>query len=469
MTRNVLFFRLAAACVVLLVLHALVGSMSSTSVPAPGANTSVRATGKPVMSDRIERPSVVSPAEAAVQVFPPRAGTDVRPAAMADMTPAAPGTRHADLATADRLSIRFQGLADLSGDYRIGSDNMVSIPVIGRIALEGLSAADLEKTLAQRTARISGREAFVTVEIAEHKPVFVTGLVRTPGAAPWRSGMTVLHALTIAGSATNPRGEQQSSSPISAEIEHFKLRKAVLEQKRNLSTMARLMAERASSPLIELPERLVALVGPREAQALIDEQAALMISRNQSIENQRAALDRAVATSRQEYSGLTSQLGNIRMQLDLRKAQKEKLDGLANKGLTRTDRVLDEQIKIADLEEKAINISVALARVQALLSTLERDRAKLLDDRRAMIDAEVLKLEREIAQVDVDIEQVRHSYRLATGTELDLTQAAQSASERSTPSFEYSIVRQRTTGLETMKADQFTRVNPGDIIVVGMR
>lgn len=469
MTRNVLFFRLAAACVVLLVLHALVGSMSSTAVPPSGSNTAVRGTGKPVMSDRIERPSVVSPAEAAVQVLPPRAGTDVRPAAAADFTPVAPVARHADLATAERLSIRFQGLADLSGDYRIGSDNMVSIPVIGRIALEGLSAADLEKTLAQRTARISGREAFVTVEIAEHKPVFVTGLVRTPGAAAWKPGMTVLHALTIAGSATNPRGEQQGSSPISAEIEHFRLRKAVLEQKRNLSTMARLTAERASAPLIELPERLVALVGPREAQALIDEQAALMVSRNQSIENQRAALDRAVATSRQEYTGLTSQLGNIRSQLDLRKTQKEKLDGLANKGLTRTDRVLDEQIKIADLEEKAINISVALARVQALLSTLERDRAKLLDDRRAMIDGEILKLEREIAQVDVDIEQVRHSYRLATGTEIDLTQAAQSASERNAPSFEYNIVRQRTAGLETMKADQFTRVNPGDIIVVGMR
>lgn len=467
MTRNVLVFRLAAACVVLLVLHALVGSIPGTVLVPPGGGqprSAVKATGE--WAERSH--TVVTAAEAAVPSLTPNNGAAVR-LASADAT-VPPSNSVADLATAERLSIRFQGLAELSGDYRIGSDNMVSIPVIGRIALEGLSAADLEKILSQRTGRISGREAYVTVEIAEHKPVFVTGLVQRPGAAPWKPGMTVLHALTLSGTPAGSRTEQGlNTTSISPEIEQFKLRKAVLEQKRNLASMARLAAERNGTAIIELPERLVALVGPREAQQLIDEQAALMLSRNQSVENQRAALERGITTGRQEHTGLQAQLANIRAQLDLRKSQKEKLEGLATKGWTRTDRVLDEQVRIIDLEEKAINISVALARVQGTLSTLERDRARLFDERRAQIDTEILKLERDIAQVDVDIEQVRYHFRMATGMEIDLTMAAHNTVERVAPAFEYSIVRQRSTGLETVKADQFTRVNPGDIVVVGMR
>lgn len=476
MTRNVLFVRLAAACVVLLMLHALMGALTSPG-PAPIIGGATRtASQKSGANERADRPSVVAPAEAAMPSGAGAGGKGIRVAAADNVAASATAVaRLGDLGTAERLSIRFQGLPDLSGDYRIGSDNMVSIPVVGRIALEGLSAADLEKTLSQRTSSISGREAFVTVEIAEHKPVFVTGMVQKPGTAPWKPGMTVLHALTIAGSAAGARAEQQTGSTtstmVSPEIEQFRLRRSVLEQKRNLATMARLTSERNGSAIIELPEKLVFLVGPREAQALIDEQAALMLSRNQSVENQRAALERAIANARQELNALQLQQSNVRSQLDLRRSQKEKLEGLATKGWTRTDRVLDEQIRIIDLEEKAINISVATARVQLTLTTLERDRAKLNDERRAQIDTDMLKLERDIAQVDVDIEQARFNFRMATGTEIDLTTAAQSSLARAStaPAFEYSIVRQHHAGLETIKADQFTRVNPGDIVVVGMR
>lgn len=476
MTSNVLVFRLAIACTVLLVLHTVIGSLSGTVGVSPAGGQQQRSTGPgPGPSgDRAERPRLdVRPIDVSTSVLAAEREGAIRLAAAAGVAERQPATS-ADLETAERLSIRFQGLAELSGDYRIGADNMVSIPVVGRIALAGLSAADLERTLSKKTASISGREAFVTVEIAEHKPVFVTGLVQRPGTAPWKPGMTVLHALTIAGSASSGRLDQTTGTAVSGspEVEHFRLRKAVLEQKRNLATMSRLAAERNGASFIELPESLVALVGPREAQRLVDEQAVLMLSRNQSIENQRAAIERAIATSRQEHSALQTQAANVRSQLDLRRSQKDKLDGLASKGWTRTDRVLDEQIRIIDLEEKGINIAVAMARVQGILAALERDRSNLIDDRRTQIDTEMLKLERDIAQVEVELEQIRHSYRMATGTEINLESAGAAGlkgSDRVAPAFEYSIVRQRTAGLETLKADQFTRVDPGDIVVVGMR
>lgn len=467
MISKVMAFRLVAALVVLIVLHTVIGSVSTTSAVSP-APVPPRAL-PPSASGSFDRDRV-----GFLAVTEARAGEN-RPAVTRASTEsnAALATQArvaADLITAERLSIRFQGLVELTGDYRIGADHMISIPVIGRISLEGLSAAELERTLSQKTASISGREAFVTVEIAEYKPVFVTGVVQRPGTAPWKPGMTVLHALTIAGSSSNVgRGDgTTATSTVSPEIEQFRLRRAVLDQKRNLAMQARLISERKGIAVIELPEKLLQLVGAREAQRLIDEQAELMSSRNQSVANQKAALERAIATGRQEYAGLQTQAANIRQQMDLRRGQKEKLDGLATKGWTRTDRVLDEQIRIIDLEEKGINVSVAMARVQGVLSTLERDRANLIDDRRAQIDGELIRLERDVAQTEVEIEQIRYTYRLATGMEIDLNASAPVLGERPQIGFQYSIVRQQPDGLETIKVDQFTRVNPGDIVVVGM-
>src|SRR5215204_700934 len=50
-----------------------------------------------------------------------------------------------DLANAERLSIRFRGYPDLTGDYRVHPDETVSIPVVGRISVSRLSPAALEK------------------------------------------------------------------------------------------------------------------------------------------------------------------------------------------------------------------------------------------------------------------------------------------------------------------------------------
>ncbi len=88
----------------------------------------------------------------------------------------------ADVANAERLSIKFHDYADLTGDYRIDADGTISIPVIGRVAVNGMSPLQLETVLAERVTSVTGREAYVTVEIAGYRPVFVSGYVSHPGA-----------------------------------------------------------------------------------------------------------------------------------------------------------------------------------------------------------------------------------------------------------------------------------------------
>jgi hypothetical protein len=99
----------------------------------------------------------------------------------------------------EKLFVRFHAYPELSGEYRLNIDNTISIPVIGRLNVEGINAACLEVMLARRTSEIARRDVFVTVETVSYRPIYITGAVARPGPVQWSPGMTVLQAMTIAG------------------------------------------------------------------------------------------------------------------------------------------------------------------------------------------------------------------------------------------------------------------------------
>ena len=116
------------------------------------------------------------------------------------LQPKSRSTTASNLVTnAERLSIKVLGYAELTGEYRLNSDETISLPVIGRVSISSMTLVELERELTERVSRITNREAYVNVEVVEYKPVFVSGAVTRPGPAPWKPGMTVLHALTLTG------------------------------------------------------------------------------------------------------------------------------------------------------------------------------------------------------------------------------------------------------------------------------
>ncbi len=108
--------------------------------------------------------------------------------------------------TFERAAIRFHAYPELSGEYRLNADNTLSIPVVGRIKVEGQTAACLERLLAKRASEIAKRDVFVTVEAVAYQPSSLRGAVMKPGAVQWSPGMTVLQAwCSRAGAIAAPR------------------------------------------------------------------------------------------------------------------------------------------------------------------------------------------------------------------------------------------------------------------------
>ncbi|EKM98841.1 MULTISPECIES: polysaccharide biosynthesis/export family protein [Acidocella] len=117
------------------------------------------------------------------------------------LPPAPPGPYR--LGPGDALNLRVFDQAQMSGSYHVDDGGNIDLPLLGLVQAGGLSTDALAKSIAsQLQARQLILHPSVAVEIATYRPFYTLGEVTTPGPYPYRPGMTVLTAISIAGGFT---------------------------------------------------------------------------------------------------------------------------------------------------------------------------------------------------------------------------------------------------------------------------
>ncbi|MBS0244545.1 MAG: polysaccharide biosynthesis/export family protein, partial [Proteobacteria bacterium] len=357
--------------------------LTSATIPPPRTTSAGEATAADP-----SRPAVAREAEPAPLPYssvPSRAPERTSaPAAAGPTNPAS------DISNVERLTIKFQGYGDLSGDYRIGADGTIAIPVLGRISVNGLSVEQLEHQLTNLVTQATGRESFVTVEVAEYHPVLVAGRVGKPGSAPWRPNMTVLHAIALTG------GLQRDVTLSGALGE-----KTAADLKRGLAALARLDSEMKDRRTIDIPPRLLEIAGQNEAEQLVAAQMSILQSHVTAFNDQLSGISRNEKLLKQEIAALDEQSQRLGEQLAVRQDLLKRLEGLIERGHVVNDRLINERVNIATLQEKISATTVARTKAQSQLQAASQDIQKATVDRRAAIDAEKNKLERNLAKFEI--------------------------------------------------------------------
>ncbi len=89
------------------------------------------------------------------------------------------------------------------GDIVIRPDGRISLPLIGDVRAEGLTADELAKNITGRYKEYKDNPAVsVSVKAVNSYNIFVLGEVKTPGKLSLKSYATVLQAISIAGGFT---------------------------------------------------------------------------------------------------------------------------------------------------------------------------------------------------------------------------------------------------------------------------
>jgi len=99
----------------------------------------------------------------------------------------------------DLLVITIWREPELSGSFLVHEDGVVTLPMLGRLRVEGITVAVLRDSLTRRYAR-DLREPIITVE--HRRRVFVLGEVNQPGLQTLDPTVSLAGAVSLAGGAS---------------------------------------------------------------------------------------------------------------------------------------------------------------------------------------------------------------------------------------------------------------------------
>jgi polysaccharide export outer membrane protein len=107
----------------------------------------------------------------------------------------------------DVLQEDVYGQKEFSGRFMLDTTGRISIVKAGTLELRGATLADAGALITEKLSA-ELRAPVLAVNIIEHRPVFVTGQVKSGGRFPYAQGLTALKAVALAG-GYGPRGSRQ--------------------------------------------------------------------------------------------------------------------------------------------------------------------------------------------------------------------------------------------------------------------
>jgi protein involved in polysaccharide export with SLBB domain len=102
----------------------------------------------------------------------------------------------------ETVKIVTYGEEPLTGEFNIGSDGLLSFPLIGSVKAAGVTPNSLAEAITAALSNGYLARPNVTVEIKNFRPVYVLGEVNKPGEYPYTADMTVLAAIAKANGFT---------------------------------------------------------------------------------------------------------------------------------------------------------------------------------------------------------------------------------------------------------------------------
>jgi len=106
------------------------------------------------------------------------------------------------LGSGDKVRLIIFGEPDLSGEFTISGDGMVSLPLIKEVRATGLTATQLQANVENAFKEGYLKDPRVSIEVLSFRPFYILGEVNKPGEYPYSNGITVVNAVALASGYT---------------------------------------------------------------------------------------------------------------------------------------------------------------------------------------------------------------------------------------------------------------------------
>lgn len=360
----------------------------------------------------------------------------------------------------DALAVAVYGVPDFDRRVTVNVDGEVSLPFLGEVEAAGRSIGELRRAIARGLEEAGAfRAPQLTVEIVEHRPFYIAGDVSRPGAHPWRAGLTVRHAVALAGGydALRTRAENPLLATPQFEAENETLWIDLV----SLQALAEALRAELDERLPDF-EPLLAAPLPR---ATIDDLVALesreLELRREDRALERAHLDRAADNADLAVESLEKAVAEQEASLALQAEAMERTRANAERGIVPTTRLDEERRAMAALRAQLMD---AMSR----LTVARRDRQEIQRERERAQTVRAQELIRRLTETTAEIERTRAALH-AAGERLIYMGALRSQLRGADRGPDLAIVRDGTDGPRRMPAGEGTPIRPGDVVEVVIR
>ncbi|KMO33204.1 sugar transporter [Methylobacterium tarhaniae] len=370
----------------------------------------------------------------------------------------------------DRVGIRVYDLrrntgeayswTALNGEFSVGADGAISLPIIGQLRAAGGTPAEL----AEAVGRVLKEKADLaetpaaSVEVLKYRPFYVTGAVQKPGKYEYQPGLTVLQAVSTAEGllrASDLTAARREIVTAGGDARTLAVERLSLEVR-----AARLAAEIAGTGTFALPSSLEGRAADPQVVQAMRAEGLLFDSRRDALKAEIAAIEQSKTVYRQEIASLEAKGKALDRQVDLSRKELDLVNDLVAKGLTITPRKLAAEQARASYESSRLDVQVASLRAQQSLARAERD----IIDLQAKFRKDVLNDALETrTKLDQNKERARTADRLVSEAEAR-TFGTDGSSENLVPSYE--VTRAASGGAKGFSAGEDDSLEPGDVVRV---
>ncbi|TPI63642.1 hypothetical protein FJ417_04960 [Mesorhizobium sp. B3-1-7] len=350
---------------------------------------------------------------------------------------------------------------ELSGEYTVQEDGTISVPLLGSIAVANRSAQQVQADLVETFEQLLGRKGLVNIVSLERSPIYVLGPVKNPGSFKYAPGMTILHAIALAGGLN--QGQSEPWQKIEAVRETQKRSGAIDAMVKLLARGAVLEAERdGTAP--KIPSQLLELAGAVEAANLVNEQS----DRRSALTMARKYRERATLTALEAAKQDVVAYGHMESLDELVKLRQERVNSmrtLVDRKVLNVTMMDQAQSELSDAEQRRRDARNQYASAKQRVASLE---AEVLQTRADLRNDLEVELETTESQIAANVRDLNASEGILYTLPVTRAQfAAQFATNANRVT--YQIVRQSTAGPVSIESGGMTLLRPGDLvnIIVG--
>lgn len=352
----------------------------------------------------------------------------------------------------------------LNDEFTVGATGTLSLPFVGEVRVTGITTGELARSIADRLRSEMGlgRRPDTSIEIVQFRPFYIVGQVDHPGEFPYRPGLTVLQALSIAGGlpkvndglmrlgreVISARGDLRL---LSAQAAYLRARKARLE------------AELKQSDNFDLPRALTAHPTSASAELAMQQEVLIFQVRREAFSTQMRVLVQLKEFLEKEVVSLAAQRQTEEVQAELVKKELASVSKLVDKGLATAPRQFGLERTVAQIEGDQLRVETSLLRAKQEISRTEIAMLELKNKRANEVTTELRETQAKLDELGRKSETAEQLLYEAEVTAPQLM--AQRARARKVQPI-YMIMRHRGENAVELTASESTAVEPGDTIKV---